>query len=78
MEHEQASQLHNLVRPQRLVHGVIHLDMRGCPHIVSGLVQNHRDDLFVSIAFEIELRVDDFVKELVLGAGEDREGVLPS
>jgi hypothetical protein len=35
-------------------------------------VQNHRDDLFARAAFEVELRVDDLVKELVLGAGEDR------
>jgi hypothetical protein len=41
------------------------------------LVQNHRNDLSARIAFEVELRVDDLVKELVLGAREDWEGGLP-
>jgi hypothetical protein len=43
-----------------------------CPHVASVLVQNRRDDLSAPIAFKVELRVDDLVKELVLGAGEDR------
>ncbi len=40
------------------------------------LVQNHRNDFSACVAFEVELRVDNLVKKLVLGAGEDREGRL--
>src|SRR5262249_14573482 len=49
----------------------------GRPHIAAVLVQNHRNDPADRVAFEIELRVDDLVKELVLGAREDWEGRLP-
>jgi hypothetical protein len=49
----------------------------GRPDIASVFVQNHRDDLSVPIAFEVELRVTNFEKELVLGAREDGEGGLP-
>src|SRR3979411_2730581 len=67
-----------LACPQRLVRGAA-LSGRhaGCAHIASALVQNHRDDLVARAAFEVELRVDDLVKERVLGAREDREGGLP-
>jgi hypothetical protein len=40
-------------------------------------VQNHGHDLSARIAFKAELRVDNPVKELVLAAGENREGGLP-
>jgi hypothetical protein len=46
-------------------------------HIASVLVQDHSNDLSAHVAFEVELRVDHLVKEIVLGAGEDREGLLP-
>jgi hypothetical protein len=39
----------------------------GRPHIASILVKNHFNDLPSRIAFEVELRIDDFVKELILG-----------
>jgi hypothetical protein len=41
------------------------------------LVQNHRNDLSARVVFEVELRVDDLQKELVIGARKDREGGLP-
>jgi hypothetical protein len=47
------------------------------PHIASVLVQDHCNDLSAHVAFEVELRVDHLVKEIILGAGEDREGLLP-
>lgn len=49
----------------------------GRPDIASVLVQNHRNDLSSRVAFEVELRVDNLEKELVLGAREDGEGRLP-
>src|SRR4051812_10938673 len=54
-----------------------------CPHVASGLVQDRRDDLSVRrddlsvrIAIKVDLRIDDLVKEPVLGAREDRQGAL--
>jgi hypothetical protein len=47
------------------------------PHITSVLMQNHRNDLSARAAFEVQLRVDNLVEELVLGVGEDRDGGLP-
>jgi hypothetical protein len=47
------------------------------PHIASVLVQNHPDDLPALIAFEVELHIDNLIKELVLGAREDLDGGLP-
>jgi hypothetical protein len=47
------------------------------PCVACVLVKNHRDDLSVRVAFEIELRVENFEKKLVFGACEDREGGLP-
>jgi len=47
------------------------------PHITSVLMQNHRNDLSARVAFEVQLRVDNLVEELVLGVGEDRDGGLP-
>jgi hypothetical protein len=41
-------------------------------------MQNHRDDLFASIAHKVELRVDNPIKELILAAREDRKGGLPT
>ena len=53
------------------------LSHAGRPHIASVLVQNHPDDLPALVAFEVELRVDNLVKELVLDAREDWDGRLP-
>jgi alkanesulfonate monooxygenase SsuD/methylene tetrahydromethanopterin reductase-like flavin-dependent oxidoreductase (luciferase family) len=41
------------------------------------LVQHHRYDLSCRVAFEVELRIDNLVEELVPGVREDREGGLP-
>ena len=49
----------------------------GRPHIASVLVQDHRNDFSAPVALEVESRVDNLVKELVLSAREDREGGLP-
>jgi hypothetical protein len=49
----------------------------GRPDIASVLVQNHCNDLSFRVALEVELRVDNLVKELVLGVREDSEGGLP-
>src|SRR5260370_11481391 len=49
----------------------------GRPHIETVLVQNHHNDLSTRIALEVESRIDNLVKKLVLGAREDREGGLP-
>ena len=40
-------------------------------------MQNHRNDLPTRIAFKVELRVDNLVKEPVFGACENWEGGLP-
>src|SRR5712664_2910688 len=67
-----------LVCPERLVCGASPLIRdAGRPHIMSVLVQNHGNDLSDRVACEVELRVDNLVKELVLGTGEDWEGGLP-
>jgi hypothetical protein len=44
----------------------------GSPHVAAVLMQNHSDDLSFRIAFEVELRVDNLVKELVPGARKNR------
>jgi hypothetical protein len=41
------------------------------------LVQDHSNDLSARVAFEVEVRVDNLVKELVFGPREDWEGMLP-
>jgi hypothetical protein len=48
------------------------------PDIASVLMQNYRGDLSARVAFEVELRVNNLEKELILGARKDREGWLPS
>jgi hypothetical protein len=48
----------------------------GPSHIATILVQDHCNDLFIRVAFEFELRIDNLVKEVVLGTGEDWEGRL--
>jgi hypothetical protein len=47
------------------------------PHVAPVLVKNHRNDLSARVTFEVKLRIDNPVKELALGAREDREGGLP-
>jgi hypothetical protein len=49
----------------------------GRPDIAPVLVQNHCDDLPSRIAYEGELRIDDLVKELILGVRENWKGGLP-
>src|SRR3954470_21354329 len=49
----------------------------GRPHIPSVLVQDHRNDLPGPVALEVEFRVDDLVKKLVLVARKNRVGGLP-
>src|SRR5258708_8436833 len=67
-----------LVCPERLVRGASPLSRHaGRRHVAAVLVQNHRNDLSARVAFEVELRVDNPVKELVRGAREDWEGGLP-
>jgi len=45
----------------------------GRSHIAFVLVQNHRNDLSARIALEVQLRVDNLVKEFVPGARKDGE-----
>src|SRR5258708_5863932 len=67
-----------LVCPERLVCGASSLSGHaGRPRVEAVLVQNHRNDLSAHVALEGQLRVDNLVKELVLGAREDGEGGLP-
>src|SRR5712671_6390733 len=67
-----------LVCPERLICSASSLSRHaGRPHIASVLVQNHCNDLSAGVALEVELRLDNLVKELVRGAREDWEGGLP-
>jgi hypothetical protein len=49
----------------------------GYSDIASVLVQNHRNDLSGRIALEVDLRINNLEKELVLGARKEGEGSLP-